>query len=149
MCRKNIAGMLSTMETTQAKTTATDAFPIVRWFWAHTGDMTDTQRSALIMTSRKMLLNMFRNITKEENLHMASPNIQSSVTIWVMLNGRKAQNIKSEIARLRYQVVLMVLFILQPAIQITTPLPQIPRRKISTLITTTTRRYQVLKVVTL
>ncbi|KAG5830102.1 hypothetical protein ANANG_G00317270, partial [Anguilla anguilla] len=97
------------------------------------GKTTDTQRSTLISTSRKMLLNMLRNMTKEVNLHMARPNSQSDVASCTAVKGRLAQNMKSEMARLRYQVVLTDLFILKPEIQMTTPFPQTPSRKMTML----------------
>ncbi|TNN51191.1 hypothetical protein EYF80_038609 [Liparis tanakae] len=94
----------------------------------------------LMTTRRKMLLNMLRNITEEANLHMKRPKTHSSMTTLMMLNGRKAQKTKSEMARLRYQVVLTVFFILKPEIQMTRAFPKKPSRKMATLTTRTVSR---------
>ncbi|KAG9354926.1 hypothetical protein JZ751_001639, partial [Albula glossodonta] len=88
---------------TQARTTSTDAARTERWFCDQTGKTTDTQRSTLMRTRRKMLLNMLRNMMKEMNLHMKSPSIHLDVNSLTESKGRKKQNMKSETARLRYQ----------------------------------------------
>ncbi|KAJ8415270.1 hypothetical protein AAFF_G00422500 [Aldrovandia affinis] len=119
----------------QADVTSAEAALTVRWFCDQTGKTTDTQRSTLMRTRRKMLLNMLSILTKEVNLHMNNPNGQSDVAMDAMVKGRQTQNTKSENARLRYQVVLTDFFIITPEIQMTIPFPQTPSRKMMMLTT--------------
>ncbi|MFT7808455.1 hypothetical protein AGIG_G13560 [Arapaima gigas] len=62
---------------------------------------TETQRSTLMTTRRKMLLNMLRNMMKEVNLHMKTPKIHSLVAMYTAVMGRETQKVKSEMAKLR------------------------------------------------